>query len=453
MNKMNIIYCILVLLLNISPIFNEIIEYDLDDDYLELDLKCSNTYRFYLQISNNLVGEIVFTIKSSYKLDKNYIDVYEYSSRTNEIYIHNSTALFYLYPDTLENYKFWKASYIPKEKSTKYIVFEFKPDLDIDFVLINVVKDYIQTEKTGTNNNFLALYDFLATKIYKIYFNVEAGQIANIEISFPKNNNDFDNFEISNIYEYSSFSTNVYNSKQNFQFNKTETDPKIILESSYYIYYSSTKYIALELKLSHDIISNYYTSFSVNIDKNSNNEKLIKSYDYILDYGETTKISHMTPYDIIYFCLLFKNSIVNFKITINSYKISSNIEENLENFIHIYVYECKENSQSYCNRGRKYSNLEEIFSKDKQSFSYELSYSARYSSTKYLFFEVQSSFDFYNFEFYVYSDSKIFLIIILILLIIIILIVIFFVYRCCRKKNSSKTNSNQILSDIKEIPL
>ena len=80
MNKMNIIYCILVLLLNIRPIFNEIIEYDLDDDYLELDLKCSNTYRFYLQISNNLVGEIVFTIKSSYKLDKNYIDVYEYSS-------------------------------------------------------------------------------------------------------------------------------------------------------------------------------------------------------------------------------------------------------------------------------------------------------------------------------------------------------------------------------------
>ena len=108
MNKMNIIYCILVLLLNIRSIFNEIIEIDLDYNYKQLSLNCSNTYKFYLRISNDLVGELVFRTNVLYYSNKNYIEVYEYSSRTNENYIHSSTLLLDQYSEYNNDYIYWK---------------------------------------------------------------------------------------------------------------------------------------------------------------------------------------------------------------------------------------------------------------------------------------------------------------------------------------------------------
>ena len=346
----------------------------------------------------------------------------------------------------------YTGTYIPKGESTTYIAFEFNPYIDIDLIEIKGALDYLKTEKEIANSqNFIGMYP-MATKIYQIYFEARPGQIANIEIEFPEEDNDINNFDILNIYEYSTYARKVYNNKQNFLLNKKKKDSKIILES-YYVYYGSTKYIALEFKLSHDIISNLHTSFSANFDSNSNEKlKLIRSYDYILDYGETAKISHISPYNITYFCLPARNT-VNIKMTINSYSFPSDKEEILAYYIQIYVYECNDKSQSYCYKGKEIINLDEIFSEDKLSFSYELSYSVQYSSTKYLFFEVQSGFDFYDFEFHVNGISTLLLVIIIIVPIIIIMIAIFFVYRYCRKKNSSKTNSNQILSDIKEMPL
>ena len=199
MNKMNIIYCFLVLLLNIRSIFNEIIEIDLDYNYKQLSLNCSNTYKFYLRISNDLVGELVFRTNVLYYSNKNYIEVYEYSSRTNENYIHSSTLFLYNYRDINNDYVYWKSSYIPKGKSTTYIAFEFNPYKDFDLIEIKGVLDYLETEKTIANSqNFIGMYPS-ATKIYQIYFEARPGQIANIEIEFPEEDNDINNFDILNI--------------------------------------------------------------------------------------------------------------------------------------------------------------------------------------------------------------------------------------------------------------
>ena len=219
MNKMNIIYCFLVLLLNIRSIFNEIIEIDLDYNYKQLSLNCSNTYKFYLQISNDLVGELVFRTNFFYYY-KNNIEVYEYSSRTNKNYIHNSTLLLNQYREFDNDYIYWKSSYIPKGESTTYIAFEFNPYIDIDLIEIKGVLDYLETEKTIANSqNFIGMYPS-ATKIYQIYFEARPGQIANIEIEFPEEDNDINNFDILNIYEYSTYARKVYNNKQNFLLNK-----------------------------------------------------------------------------------------------------------------------------------------------------------------------------------------------------------------------------------------
>ena len=87
--------------------------------------------------------------------------------------------------------------------------------------------DYLETEKTIANSqNFIGMYPS-ATKIYQIYFEARPGQIANIKISFPKEDNDINNFDILNICEYSTYARKVYNNKQNFILNKKKKIQKL----------------------------------------------------------------------------------------------------------------------------------------------------------------------------------------------------------------------------------
>ena len=159
------------------------------------------TYKFYIPIKYHQKISVEFTgnLQTSYYTQ--YINIYEYSSRTMKTFLRNiSQSLNYGWQSD-GNYKYYLDKYTINDPSTTYIALEIKPNSNWESVIVNPIATSWATYEveltSGKSKNLGLLTTFEITRFY-----IPARYNQTINIKFTKKNSEYSYTQMINIYEF-----------------------------------------------------------------------------------------------------------------------------------------------------------------------------------------------------------------------------------------------------------
>ena len=194
----------------------------------------------------------------------NYFFIYEYKDNKNiSLYIKKENIKFV--SKKIKNQLIASFIYEISSNLTNYVIFNFKPDFDIDYIYIKMYSfncsfdlSYIESQ---TINNILEGYP------YYFYIKLKQSQKINMNLTISKNKeNDyiFKPFDYIDIYEYSNKFSSSYNEYSQMDFKIKQKNDIYFISLNYIVLSSSSNYISLEIKPNYFI---EFITFDIDISK------------------------------------------------------------------------------------------------------------------------------------------------------------------------------------------
>lgn len=409
------LYFLYIILSLIGTIINSDYEFNLTSrspQYLGT-LDKSKSYKFYISALYRHNLYIKFSKTDSTSTTHQFLSIYEYSKRNSTTPIGWTDNNYLSYSRSTNSYSYL---YLVSYPTCKYLAFEIKP-------LYSMLSTYIEAiyvyEYDLTIGSSLHLEELSYSYFHIFYVSVNYPQTINFEIrksdSLSSSSQYITISEQSNRASSSKIRVDSY--KLNY-ISSTNT-----YSFSYEIYYSSCKYLALEILPDYKM-SNVYV-------KATNNPKV---YNYDLTSNSKEHLSNLYQSYIYKFYIPAKNDDkVEFELTglLTSLKFDT-----------IYIYE-------YSNRD---STSELSKTNIDTSSIYSISYTVTDSSCNYVALEIKPSYDLSGVIVKATVESAtswaVIILIIIIIIGIISLLVWYFIRRNKKKEISIENPSIQSLSPL-----
>ena len=226
-------------------------KYDLEIDLVNrfpksIEIFQKFTYKFYVPAKYHQKVEIKFTGSLHYLYSKQYLNIYEYSSRTFGRQLRNTSFNLYSNSNYNGDYDYYSSIYTIYYPQTSYAAFEITPNSEWGSVYASpIITSWATYEYDLTGSKSVKLGYLSSGEIARFYISATYNQTINIKFTQENSvNPNFQNHKI-NIYEFPNRTSLEelryvelylsYNSKKNS------------LTQSYTVYDTSTTFVAFEL--------------------------------------------------------------------------------------------------------------------------------------------------------------------------------------------------------------
>ena len=391
--------------------------------YFPIKISMMQKIKFEIIIDDNIGIDIYpFTFSNIYE-KKNIEDKY-YNKYYNQTII---TKKIMNIDEFIEYFDYYIDNF-----STKYILIELIPNINIKNILIKYEITYIDNSlNNGKSKN---INDLIRNIPYFFYIN--ATQYQQIIINLNLNNSENIPFEYIEIYEISEkyyFKSFIKNFNKSISF---ANDTNIL--SSFFSYMIDsfyTNYIILK------IIPNFYIRY-LNI------KVEVGGGYYVLDKNSDKNIYNLFPkYSYYFFVIASKGEKLSIKFILNS-----NETEKPFNTLHVYEYSNKNSPNTYLQNTKENFDME---IKDNKLMVI-ISYKAKNKDTNFLAFEIIPNYKISSINFFVELEPKkdesirvslVKILTIILIIIIIFTLIIFVIYLKIKCKKHSSSSIEEIYKD------
>ena len=333
--------------------------YDLSNDIAKniTNLKTGVYYYFFLPSIHLQTASINLNMNYMNTKPFTYLYIYEYESKYSSSYQGNPQ---YFSPITKNNELTSSFTYLVNNYKTNYFVLHFKPDCDINYIVVKINVEGLFSLSNGVNKNITNLksgipyYFFLSSfQLQMLFINLNMSYMGTDMSTVP--------FTYSYIYEYANryFSKSLKYTSQSLS--TTIKNNELKSSFTYLVNNSNTKYIVLTFTPKYNL--NY---IAVNINAEGGG--------YDLSNGEEKNITNLKS-GISYFFFLpinqFQSAFINFNM---SYMSS-------EPFTYLYIYEYSSRSPSSYIKNSSQSFSTTIKNNELTS---SFTYLVNYYNTKYI---------------------------------------------------------------------
>ena len=230
----------IILLSSLYFVFN--VEYDLTngDEKIVIILEASQTYNFYIPMTQFQKADITLTFKELKSLPFSSPKIYEYSIRNSSSYIRQTNTTFST--STKNNQLIATSNYIARQYSISYLALEIKPISNIKNMSIKINIDGGAYEMSEGQSK--TIYNLFSNFTYLFFIPVNNSNKMTLNLTTNYNDKNT-SFNYVTIYEFKDTILQYYLYKTTHLFNYDMKNNETIISIDYLIQISTIKMIGI----------------------------------------------------------------------------------------------------------------------------------------------------------------------------------------------------------------